>query len=78
MPNLHAFNGIFNGVKSHWKFCTKCLRRVKAAQPKPRPKPKIEPKEIGAKVKKEKLPVIKPAPKISPVKKTAKKLTPVK
>lgn len=39
LPNLHAFKGFFRGIKGHWKFCTKCLRRVKAAQPKPQPKP---------------------------------------
>ena len=29
LPNLHAYNGVFNGVKGKWRLCTKCLRRVK-------------------------------------------------
>ena len=44
-PNLHAFNGIFNGQKGHWKFCTKCLRRVKSLQPTPKTKTKAEPEK---------------------------------
>ena len=53
-PNLHAFRGIFEGVKGQWKFCTKCLRRIKSAQPKPEPKKeksvtKIAPKKSPAK-----------------------------
>lgn len=56
MPNLHNFKGFFEGKKGHWKFCTKCLRRVKAAQPKP--------------ITKKEKPVIKTAPKKSPAKKS--------
>jgi len=32
LPNLHAFNGILNGKKGHWRLCTKCLRMVKKEQ----------------------------------------------
>ena len=28
-PNLHAFKGILNGQKGHYKLCTKCLRIAK-------------------------------------------------
>ena len=35
MPNLHRFNGFFQGQKGRWLLCTKCLRKVKANQPKP-------------------------------------------
>ncbi len=38
LPNLHRFNGALNGQKGHWLLCTKCLRKVKADQPKPAPK----------------------------------------
>jgi large subunit ribosomal protein L28 len=46
MPNLHRFNGFFQGQKGKYLFCTKCLRKVKSNQPKP--------------VKKEALPVDNP------------------
>jgi len=32
LPNLHNFNGYFMGTKAKWRFCTKCLRIVKADQ----------------------------------------------
>jgi len=42
MPNLHRFNGVLPsqkglpaGRQGHWLLCTKCLRKVKAYQPKP-------------------------------------------
>ena len=68
MPNLHTFKGFFEGKKGHWKFCTKCLRRVKAAQPKLQPKsaPKKEKSVVAKSV------VIKPVPKKSPAKKSTK------
>lgn len=69
-PNLHAFKGIFEGKKGHWKFCTKCLRRVKAAQPKPQPKPEVK-KEKSVTAKSA---VIKPAVRKSPAKKISKKI----
>ena len=33
-PNLQRFNGLLNGQKVKWLLCTKCLRKVKANQPK--------------------------------------------
>lgn len=32
LPNLHAYKGVFNGVKGKWRLCTKCLRKVKKEQ----------------------------------------------
>ncbi len=36
-PNLHTFKGFLKGQKGKWLLCTKCLRKVKAEQPKPVP-----------------------------------------
>ena len=44
-PNLHTFNGFFKGKKSKWLFCTKCLRKVKANQPKVQIKKEVLPED---------------------------------
>jgi ribosomal protein L28 len=56
MPNLHAFKGFLinekglpTGRRGHWKFCTKCLRRVKAAQPKIQSKPEVKKEKSAVK-----------------------------
>lgn len=51
IPNLHAFNGFFDGVKGKWRLCTKCLRRTKKAQEEL--KKKMEAKKTAAKPVKE-------------------------
>ena len=40
-PNLHAFKGFLKGKKGKWLLCTKCLRKVKANQPKPKVKKEV-------------------------------------
>jgi ribosomal protein L28 len=42
-PNLHNFNGFLNGKKGKYLLCTKCLRKVKANQPKPKIKKEVLP-----------------------------------
>jgi len=40
-PNLHVFKGFLKGQKGKWLLCTKCLRKVKAEQPKPKAKKEV-------------------------------------
>jgi len=42
-PNLHTFKGFLKGKKGKWLLCTKCLRKVKAQQPKPKVKKEVLP-----------------------------------
>lgn len=37
--NLHKAKVVYNGVVRTMRLCTKCLRKVKAAMPKPSAKP---------------------------------------